>query len=79
MKTKLTLTVDQNTIQKAKGYVSKTSESLSSLVEKFLENLAGKNWKRSAVDDSRGLLKGKHGASNDKEIRKEYYRRKHGV
>jgi hypothetical protein len=29
MKTKLTLTVDQQTVEKAKEYVSKTSESLS--------------------------------------------------
>ena len=79
MKTKLTLTVDRNTVQKAKIYVSKTSESLSSLIEKFLESLAGKNRKRSAVDESRGLLRAKYGSLSDKEIRKEYYQQRHGL
>jgi hypothetical protein len=79
MKTKLTLTVDQHTVEKAKEYVSKTSESLSSAVENFLKDLAGKKSKTSVVDTSRGLLKGKFTALSEKDIRKEYYKEKHGV
>ncbi len=79
MKTKLTLTVDRDTIQKAKAYAGKSSNSLSALIENFLKSLARKNAKLSAVDASKGLLKGKFSSMIDKEIRKEYYRNKHGV
>ena len=79
MKTKLTLTVDRDTIQKAKAYASKSSYSLSALIEIFLKSLAKKNTKFSAVDASKGLLKGKSSSMTDKDIRKEYYRNKHGV
>ena len=79
MKTKLTLTVDQHTVQKAKDYVGKTSESLSSVIEKFLKTLAGKKPKGSVVDSSKGILKEKFTVLSDKEIRQEHYKQKHGV
>ena len=79
MKTKLTLTVDQSTVQKAKDHVSKTSESLSSVIENFLKSLAEKKTRKSVVDSSRGILKEKFGAMTDKGIRKEYYKEKHGL
>lgn len=79
MKTKLTLTVDEHTIQKAKEHVGKTSESLSSVIEKFLKNLAAKKSRHSVVDASRGILKRKFATSSDKDIHKEYYKEKHGV
>lgn len=79
MKTKLTLTVDQNTVQKAKDYVGKTSESLSSVIEKFLKSLAEKKTRKSVVDSSKGILKEKLGSMSVKDIRKAYYKDKHGV
>jgi hypothetical protein len=79
MKTKLTLTVDENTVQRAKDYVGKTSESLSSVIENFLKGLAGKKSKHSVVDASRGLLKGRLTSLDDKEIRNHHYKDKYGV
>ncbi len=79
MKTKLTLTIDQQTVKKAKEHVGKTSESLSSVIENFLRGLPGKKSKQSVVDASRGLLKRKFGKLTDKDIYKEYYREKHGL
>jgi len=39
MATKLTLTVDENVIKKAKSYAKQTGRSLSELIEKYLEML----------------------------------------
>ena len=39
MATKLTLTVEEDVIKKAKSYAKKTGRSLSELVEKYLETL----------------------------------------
>lgn len=79
MKTKLTLTVNEHTVKKAKSYVEKTSESLSSVVEEFLESLYAKKTMHSVVDSSRGILKKKFSSTSDKDIRKEYHKDKHGV
>lgn len=79
MKTKLTLTVNEHTVKKAKNYVEKTSESLSSVVEEFLESLHSKKTSYSVVDSSRGILKKKFSSMNSKEIRAAYYKEKHGV
>ncbi|MBI1766838.1 MAG: hypothetical protein HYR67_00510 [Bacteroidetes bacterium] len=79
MKTKLTLTIEEEIVQKAKNHVEKTSESLSFVIEKFLKSLIGKNRKYSAVNASRGLLKKKFSSMSNRDIRKEYYQQKHGV
>jgi hypothetical protein len=79
MKTKLTLTVDRHTVQKAKKHVGKTSESLSSVIENFLKRLTGKKSTHNIVDASRGLLKGNFARLSNKEIYKEHYKEKHGV
>lgn len=79
MKTKLTLTIDRETIRKAKVHAGKSSSSLSGLIEGFLKSLGKKDAKHSVVDASRGILKGKFSGMTDKEIRKEYYRGKHGI
>jgi hypothetical protein len=39
MTTKLTLTVEQSVIEKAKSYAKKTGRSLSELIESYLESL----------------------------------------
>lgn len=79
MKTKLTLTVNEHTVKKAKNYVENTSESLSSVVEEFLESLYTKKTKPSVVNASKGLLKKKYSSKSYKDVRKEYYKEKHGV
>ena len=42
MNKKLTLSLDEDMIQKAKNYASQTGKSLSSLVEDFFESLTEK-------------------------------------
>ena len=39
MTTKLTLTVEKNTIERAKSYAKKTGRSLSEIVENYLETM----------------------------------------
>jgi len=39
MTTKLTLTLQKSTIEKAKSYAKQTGRSLSELVEKYLETI----------------------------------------
>ncbi len=43
MDTKLTLKLDQNTIEKAKDYAKENSTSLSELFENYLHNIVSKN------------------------------------
>ena len=43
MTTKLTLTVEKSTIEKAKHYAKNTGRSLSELVEKYLETIVESN------------------------------------
>jgi hypothetical protein len=43
MTTKLTLTIEKNTIEKAKLYAKKTGRSLSELIENYLEALTAVN------------------------------------
>ena len=43
MTTKLTLTVEQSVIAKAKAYAKKTNRSLSELVENYLDTLTQEN------------------------------------
>jgi formiminotetrahydrofolate cyclodeaminase len=78
MTTKLTLTVEKSTIEKAKSYAKHTGRSLSELVGKYLETIA--------LDEKPGTslkLKGIVGAvklpenfDEEKELR-EYFENKH--
>ena len=43
MTTKLTLTVEESVIKKAKSYAKHTGRSLSELIEKYLETLTEEN------------------------------------
>jgi len=79
MKTKLTLTVDQRIVEKAKRHVAKRSKSLSYMIENFLKSLGERSGKESVVDSSRGILKEKLKGHNDKQIREAYYQEKHGL
>lgn len=49
MKTKITLTIEENTIKKAKSYAKHTSRSFSELVENYLEILIEKNYDRTGL------------------------------
>jgi len=78
MTTKLTLTVEKSTIEKAKFYARNTGRSLSELVERYLETIT--------LDDKpaiSGKLKGIVGAvklpedfNEEKELR-TYFENKH--
>jgi hypothetical protein len=43
MTTKLTLTVNKTTIERAKSYAKKTGRSLSELIGNYLENITQEN------------------------------------
>jgi hypothetical protein len=49
MTTKLTLTIKENTIKKAKLYAKHTGRSLSKLIENYLETLTEENINKSAL------------------------------
>lgn len=79
MKTKLTLTVDDQVIRKAKTHLEKSSDSLSSVVERFLTELSEKGKRPSVVETTHGIAKRKIGRMTSKQIREEYHREKHGI
>jgi hypothetical protein len=49
MTTKLTLTIEESTIQKAKLYAKHTGRSLSGLIENYLETLTAENNDRNQL------------------------------
>ena len=79
MKTKLTLTIEQNVVEDAKRYARKNRKSLSSLIEEFLHQLSRKSQTQpSVVERTKGILKGVYHGKTDKEIRDEIYKEKYG-
>ncbi len=59
MKTKLTLRLDKNVIEKAKKYSAERGESVSQMVEKFFRALSEEKEEITpAVKKLKGLLKG---------------------
>ena len=57
MKTKLTLTVDEDVIPRAKRYARERGVSLSSLVEDALRQLTGPEPRASFVDRWKGSMR----------------------
>jgi hypothetical protein len=63
MNTKLTLTLDQNTIEEAKKYASNKGSSLSEIVENYLNLITEKSEQKvmhkspSQINKLRGILK----------------------
>ena len=57
MKTKLTITIDQDLLPKAKRYAKSRGVSLSSLVEDALERMTGADDATSFVDRWRGSMR----------------------
>ena len=86
MTTKLTLTVDKETIEKAKKYAKEHDRSLSSIVENYLKSLSSKERKdkkneHPIVSSMLGRLKLPDDASVDykkelKEMRDERLKKK---
>ena len=78
MTTKLTLTVQKSTIEKAKSYAKQTGRSLSELVEKYLENITLNevNTVSSKLRSIVGAVKLPDDFDDEAELR-DYFERKH--
>jgi len=71
MSTKLTLNIDQNTIEEAKFYAKNNSVSLSKLIENYLQSLTKKNAEKTKVSPLVESLTGVITIEN-KDYEKEY-------
>ncbi len=78
MTTKLTLTVQKSTIEKAKSYAKQTGRSLSELVEKYLETITLNevNTVSSKLRSIVGAVKLPDDFDDEAELR-DYFERKH--
>ena len=79
MITKLTLTVEKSTIEKAKSYAKNTGRSLSELVEKYLESITleeNTNKLSSNLKKIVGSVKLPADFNEEEELR-SYFERKH--
>lgn len=78
MTTKLTLTVEKSTIEKAKYYAKSTGRSLSDLVEKYLETITLENNPTisAKLQDIVGAVKLPANFDEKEELR-SYYESKH--
>ena len=81
MTRKLTLSINENTIQKAKRISRRRGKSISRMVEEYLDSITEKETqKKSAVKESSGVLKGKIPASMDwKKTKAAYLKKKYGL
>ncbi|MBP2284025.1 hypothetical protein H4V97_002343 [Flavobacterium sp. CG_23.5] len=71
MNTKLTLNIDQNTIEDAKFYAKNNSVSLSKLIENYLQSLTKKDAEKTKVSPLVESLTGVISLEND-DYKKEY-------
>jgi hypothetical protein len=81
MTTKLTLSIEKKTIERAKILSSKRGKSISKIVEEYLNTITDKEEnKRSAVKKLSGVLKNKvPGNISWKEVKSVYLRKKYGL
>lgn len=80
MTVKLTLSIDEDTIQRAKVFSAKTGKSISKMVEEYLDTLGGVDKNTSSVKKISGLLKDKVPAdANWKDIKEAYLKEKYGL
>lgn len=81
MTTKLTLSIDENTVKRAKRISAKQGKSISKMVEEYLNSITEKNeTKTSVVTSLRGLLKDKVPADlNWKTAKLNHLKKKHGI
>jgi hypothetical protein len=80
MTTKLTLTVEESTIKKAKAYAKHTGRSLSELIENYLETLVEQNNDKEQLSPKLkqliGIVKLPENFDEKKELN-DYYANKH--
>lgn len=80
MKTKLTLTVEKNIIEKAKIYASSNGRSLSKLIESYLESIVQENTQDEKISTKLKSLVGSIKLPKNFDEKKEleaYYKNKH--
>jgi len=73
MNTKLTLSIDKQTIENAKDYAKSQNISLSGLIENYLNTLTKMDEKPSKVSPLVESLTGVIPSKSDGDIKKEYY------
>ncbi len=80
MTVKLTLSIDKQTIERAKVLSSKRGKSISKIVEEYLDSIAPSDEKKeSVVDQLAGVLKNKVPANVDwKDIKADHLKKKYG-
>jgi hypothetical protein len=81
MTRKLTLSINEQTVQKAKRISRKRGKSISKIVEEYLNSITEKEeQKESLVKKSSGVLKGKVSANLDwKKTKADYLKKKYGI
>jgi Family of unknown function (DUF6364) len=81
MTRKLTLSINEKTIEKARRISRRRGKSISRMVEEYLDNIAEKeNQKESLVKKSSGALKEKIPADIEwKKTKADYLKKKYGV
>ncbi len=80
MTTKLTLSIEKKTIERAKILSSKTGKSISKMVEEYLNVIAAKGENVSAVEKLSGVLKNKAPENMDwKEVKANYLKKKYDL
>lgn len=80
MTTKLTLTVEESVIKKAKSYAKHTGRSLSELIEKYLETLTEENRDKKKLSSKLKRIVGAVKLPKDFDEKKElnaYFENKH--
>ena len=81
MTTKLTLSIEKKTIEKAKILSLKRGKSISKIVEDYLNSITEKEEKKgSAVEKLSGVLKNRVPVKEGwKEAKENYLKKKHGL
>lgn len=81
MTTKLTLSIEENTIEKAKLLSLRRGKSISKIVEEYLNSITDKEEnKESAVQKLSGTLKNKIPADIEwKKTKTDYLKKRHGL
>lgn len=80
MTAKLTLSIEEETIQRAKLLAAKTGKSISKMVEEYFNQLDAQAADKGAVKKISGLLKDKAPADMDwKDIKAAYLKEKYGI
>ncbi len=81
MTTKLTLSINEKTIELAKRISRNRGKSVSKIVEEFLDSISEKEEKESAVVKTRKIMSGNitHPSLDWKKIKEEPVSKKYGI